>query len=143
MDTFYYTIKNNVVDNIDNAMLAQFGENNYLVTTQYPDNNSTFPCVVVTEINNLPDYNFATGCDYNSVTNHEYEIQVHSNLQFGAEEEINIILRLIEQSVYTLGLKRTYYSNNIDNYNNRHIKRKILRMGNKILNSNMTSYFPR
>lgn len=136
-----FSLLNQVIDISDKAMESIYGEDNYRVITQHPDENATFPCIVISEINNTPNTRYSTICNYRSVTNLGYEFQFYSNKSYGANEQNMQNWQIIDAELNKIGLHQSFFSSDVPNINNRHIKRMVVRYAGRYA-AELEGYFP-
>ena len=99
-------IESKVVDTIFNAVRDTNAYPNADVTTGFDEQNATFPCVVVEEVNNAPlRYTNTDDCAEN-YTRIEYEVNVYTDNTFTAKTEGKKILAIVDNALQSLKFRR-------------------------------------
>lgn len=99
-------VENLVIDTISKALKAS-AYSNTLVTSEYTDAPSSFPCVSVVESDN---YTYRKTQD-DSLTEHHanlmYEVNVFSNKTKGARSEVKAIMDIVDSTFQNIKFTRT------------------------------------
>lgn len=111
-------IENPLFDKLITMLEDEFSELVDNVYSEIPNEISTFPLVVITEVSNL---NYIRGQDNKEFENYAtvaYDVNIYSNKINGAKQEVRQILKKIDELFLSYNFRRISYivfQNNDDN----------------------------
>ena len=106
-------VENLVVDTVTKALQTEYP--NILVTSEYTNSPSSFPCVSVVEADNYTYKNTQDDCLKEHHAHVMYEINVFSNKAKGSRAEAKKIANLVDDTLQNIKFTRTF-KNEVPNY---------------------------
>ena len=97
-------IESKVVDTIFNAVTAVYP--NADITTGFDERTAVFPCVVVSEVDNVPYRKGSTDDCAENYAKVTYEVSVYTNTENSAKTEGKAILELTDTALQGLKFRR-------------------------------------